>query len=362
MIIGVDSGVLSVSDRRLKVGVYRVVRNLLRELAILDKDNFYRLYSFASLAKGVLADLGPNMQNIVLKPTRGWFSWRLPLELHLRPVDIFLGVSQALPHATPRNIGFIYDLGFLHYPEAYPGSLSKLKKQTDALVRRADQIVTISRAAKTDILEHYDIPESKIHVCYPGVDKRFGLRGEVVQKKRPYFLMVGALKPGKNIPTAIKAFSELRRLTKFDCDLLLIGSDWWLDQNINNTIKQLNLEDRVRLLGFLPDEKLPQYYRGAMALIAPSLWEGFCLPALEAMACGCPVIASTTGAFPEVVEKAGILVNPHDIPGFTQALRQITSSKTLYAQLKSAAATRAKQFTWRKFALGVQSIIKGVNL
>ncbi len=362
MTIGVECGALSVNDSRLKVGVYRVVRNLLQELAILDKDNLYRLYSFAPLGRGFLADLGPNMQNIVLKPTRGWFSWRLPLELRLRPVDIFLGVSQALPSASAKKIGFIYDLGFLHYPEAYPGSLSKLKKQTAVLVRRADQIVTISQAVKADILEHYDILESKIHVCYPGVDKRFSLRGEILQRQRPYFLMVGALKPGKNIPLAIKAFFHFKKLTKVDYELVIIGSDYWLDQNINDTIKQLNLEDRVQLLGFLPDEKLPPYYRGAMALMAPSLWEGFCLPALEAMACGCPVIASTSGAFPEVVEKAGILVNPHDIWGFTKALRQITSSKTLYTQFKSAAAARAKQFTWRKFALGVQGIIKGVNL
>ena len=151
MIIGVDCGALSISDGRLKVGVWRVTYNLLRELAKLDKKNEYRLYTFAPIGE----QFGKNFKNVVVRPRVGWSRISLPIELRLHPIDVFLGLSQMLPVCNAKKIGFIHDLGFLHYPEAYPGSLEKLKNQTAQLIARADRIVTMSETSKKDIEKQY---------------------------------------------------------------------------------------------------------------------------------------------------------------------------------------------------------------
>ena len=173
MTIGVDAGALSITDERLKVGVWRLTFNLLLELSKLDRNNVYRLYSFIPLDREVMAHFGSNMHNIVLTPSIGWSSVRLPLELRLQPVDVFLGLAQSLPSSPLCSIGFIYDLGFLYHPEAYGEVAKKLTKQTSQLVKRANHIITISESSKSDILNHYHIASERVSVCYPGVDEQF---------------------------------------------------------------------------------------------------------------------------------------------------------------------------------------------
>ena len=151
MIIGVDAGTLSVSDQRLKVGVYRVVYNALRILGQIDRKNHYILYSFDPIDKAIMNAFGPRMHNNVLRPKKGWFTLRLPLELRVHPVDLFLGFSQAVPSSVPRTIGFIYDVGFLYHPDAYPGFYNKLKRQTRDVVDRSAHIMAISETVKKDI-------------------------------------------------------------------------------------------------------------------------------------------------------------------------------------------------------------------
>ncbi len=332
MIIGVDAGTLSIGDERLKVGVWRVADNLIQELLKIDKKNTYRLYSFRPLAIGG--------QNVVL-PNKGFFRIFLPLELRRRPVNVFLGLSQALPSFTGRTIGFIYDLGFLHYPQAYPDSLNKLKKQTENVVKHADQLVTISHSVADDIKRIY---KADSLVCYPGVDKLFNPIGEKYKSKKPYFLFVGALKRGKNIPALIKSFANFSK----SYDLLLIGGDYWLDPEIK-------IINGVKKLGFVPDKELLKYYRGATALVVPSLWEGFCLPIVEAMACGCPVVATNVGAMPEIIGNAGLVVEEDKL---ASAMKRISSDDLLREELITKGLKRAKDFSWTKMATSVLSLIQ----
>lgn len=321
MIIGVDVGALSISDDRLKLGVYRVTLNLLRELSRIDTKNTYRLYSFLPITN----DFGPRMENRVLRPTQGWFSLRLPAELAIHPVDVFLGLSQAIPVSRARNIGFIYDFGFL--PQR------KLLHNTTDLVKRSDHIVTISHAVKKDILERFG--KKVITVAYPGVDPIFTPIGPKYKNKNPYFLFVGALKRGKNIPFLIRAFAKFQKDSKKPYDLLFVGSDLWRDPNIPRTI---------RFLGYVPDTQLAELYRGAVAFVSPSLVEGFCLPAVEALACATPVIVSNRGSFPEVVGKNGILVDPLDEDALVRAL-------------KHPIKKLGKRFLWSDFAKTVHKLL-----
>lgn len=356
MVIGVDAGALAVRDERLKVGVFRVTLNLLKGLDSIDRKNTYRLYTFAPLEKGITSELGKRFEQVVLK-IRGWSTVWLPTELRRRPVDVFLGLSQYLPSSASYNIGFIYDLGFLHHPEAYPDSYRRLTKQTETLIRRANHIMAISHAVSDDIQKRYPVALDTITVSRPGIDQRLTPGGVKHNGPTPYFLSVGSLKRGKNIPTAIRAFAGFLRQIHKSYDYYLIGGDYWLDPQIIDVITECKLQERVKMLGVVADDVLASYYRGAVALVAPSLWEGFCLPAAEAMACGCPVIGSTAGALPEIVAESGILIDPLDVAGFAQAMRAIVSSPKMRIALKQKGLTRAKLFRWDAFARHVYQCI-----
>lgn len=345
MKIGVDGGAVAISDERLKVGVYQVCSNLFRRLGELDHDNTYYIYSFFPIG-----GFGQRVENKVLRPQRGWFTIRLPVELLLHPVDIFLGVSQAIPSGAKRSIGFIYDLGFLYHPEAYSGSYEKLKKQTDNLVKRSDKIIAISHAVKADIEKVYGVDVKKITVAYPGVDDRFTQTGIAFKGSNPYFLFVGALKPGKNVPRLIEAFGQFQKTQKKLFDLYLVGGDYWLDPHIDETIKKYKLEHRVKKLGFVPDKKLPDYYRGAVAFVSPSLHEGFCMPVVEAMASGCPVIGSTQGAMPEIIGEAGIIVEPTDADALVRAMQNMAYNAKQRNTYITKGLKQARTYSWDTFA------------
>lgn len=376
MIIGIDGGALSVDDERLKVGVYKVTLRLLQEVAHFTSNDTYRVYSFRPIQETVLKQ-GENIENRVL-PRLGWKVLHLPLELMMRPVDVFWGVSQMIPFQMPslfsllhrrtkqpfpmpvlsmaKNIGFIHDLGFMRHPEFYQNSSQKLKQQTDLLVSRSSSIVTISNATKTEILRYYAFPKDRIKVVYEGIDENFTPNGERFQSQRPYFLFVGALKRQKNIPFLIRAFNQFIRRTNKLYDLLLVGGDYWIDPAIYQEIQANHLEQRVKLLGHVPDLKLPSYYRGAEAFVSPSLIEGFCLPAAEAMACGCSVIGSTAGAMPEVIAESGILVDPYSEDQLCNALETIVQNKQLKQTLIDKGIIQSKKFSWKKFAHAVYDV------
>lgn len=361
MKIGVDAGALGITDERLKLGVYWVNVNLLRELAKLDKKNTYHLYSFTPIDREVMESFGPRMENRVLIPQTGWSTVRLPLELKLNPVDIFLGLSQFIPSSKSHNIGFIYDLGFLHHPEAYPGSQIKLMQITDNLVDRSNRIVTISQTVKTDIVSRYALSSDRVTVAYPGVDGSFTEKGVVHKGEYPYFLFVGALKPGKNIPFLLRGFAKFLSTQKNQIDLYLLGGEYWKDPEIAHVIRELHLDSLVQKLGYVPDGKLASYYRGALAFVSPSLYEGFCLPAVEAMACGCPVIGSTTGAFEEVVGDAGILIDPTDSSALATGMSVMAKNTKARTRLRKKGARQAKKFSWQSMGEAVHSLITKVS-
>ncbi len=356
MTIGVDAGMLGITDDRLKVGVWRVAVNLLRELAALDKTNTYRLYSFTPIPSDILLDFGSRMESRVIGPRLGWFSLRLPFELRAHPPDLFLGLAQAVPAWRGRSIGFIYDLGFLRFPQYYPGTAAKLSRQTTSLIQRSDTLVTTSEASKKDIKSSFDVAEKNIVVCYPGIEPIFYKKNPVPPKGEPYFLFVGSLKRTKNVATLLRAFAQFLKESKTKIKLLLAGGDFWPDPAIDRAIRDLDLENYVRKLGFVPDLELARLYAGALVLVVPSFVEGFCLPAAEAMAAGTPVIGSTSAAIPEIVGDAGIFLPADDVPGFAAAFTHIASSPHLRESLSRNARLRAKRFSWEKFTQKVLSL------
>lgn len=356
MLIGVDCGCLGIKDKRLKVGVYRLAKNLLLALSKIDKKNKYLLYSFNPIEKSLMRSFSSRMRNVVVTPTRGWMKLWLPIQLNKDKPDIFLALGQAVPADIPTMhksymIDFVYDLAFEKFPDMYPGSLAKLKKNSREAAEKSESIITISNSTKKDLINLYKIKSNKIKVSYPGGDERFSSKGKKYKSKKPYFLFVGALKRTKNIPGLIKGFNYFLENSNLDYNLCIVGGDKWFDSDIQKNAKN------VKFLGFVTDEKLAFLYKGAVAFVSPSFYEGFGFPMLEAMALSCPVISSNVSSIPEVVGDAGILVNPNNYKEIGNALIEVSCNSRKRKSMIKKGLERSKQFSNIKFGKDVLSII-----
>ena len=364
MIIGVDAGCLSSKDKKLQAGVYQVVVNFLQELQHRDKENTYFLYSFSRIDNDLLKSFGPRVKNIVVRPSKGWTKIWLPLRLLKDKPDVFLGLSQTLPIKLPlqtyKSILLVHDILFDTSPEFYSDA-KRLHMETQFAVNQADSIIAVSKAVKKDIVEKYHVVPSKIHIAYEGI-RSLSKNNIKINKKlilhKPYFLFVGALKKSKNIPRILYAFGKFSHQNR-QYHLYLVGSDKWLDPKIPESLRELpkDIQKKVHRLGFVENNHLAQLYKNAHIFLSPSLYEGFGLPFVEAMQYGIPIIGSTEGAIPEVVGKAGMLVNPYSVNEMVNAMSKITGDKALFKRLSQNALTQAKKFTWEHFSNTIYSII-----
>lgn len=363
MIVGVDAGCLCVEDDRLKTGVYTVAVNLLKHLTEMDKTTTYLLYCFAPIDRKAWKQISKGNENVqmkVVKPKKFWMTVSLSKELLLHPVDVFLGFGQALPYVLPkRSLVFCYDCAFERFPQSYHGTAEKLSRQTRHAVTNADRVLSISKATKADAARYYHIPASRIDIINLGIDRELFTAKQKEKKGKDYFLYVGSLKPVKNIPRLIEAFVRFRKTAKKAYQLVLAGSDWWLDAEIRDTIQRYSKEDVVRHLGYVSVERLPELYANATAFISLGLREGFGLPYLEAMACGCPVIGTNTGGTPEVIGDAGIVVDPMDTNQIVRAMKQVTDEKRRNEMIHRG-FTQAALFSWEKSAEKLLQIIQNV--
>jgi len=225
-------------------------------------------------------------------------------------------------------------------------------------VKRASHLIAVSNYTKNDIIKFLKIPKHKISVVYNGVDKQYKLLNKSLCKKflqkkykipKNFLLYVGTLDPRKNVRLILLAFEKLKRHFPL-LKLVIVGKNDWKNYEIVKIIKQLGIQDKVIFTGFVPDEELPSFYNSAAVFVFPSLYEGFGLPPLEAMACGCPVITSNTSSLPEVVGDAGIMVNPHDIKGLANAIEKVLTNKKLRQQMIKNGLKQAKKFSWEKCA------------
>ncbi|HYK08308.1 MAG TPA: glycosyltransferase family 1 protein [Candidatus Eisenbacteria bacterium] len=366
MKIGVDAGGLGVQDERLKVGVYTVIKNLFLELAKIDKTNQYTLYSFHPIEKSLMKALESNMKNVVLPLSRGWLRVILPLRLLTDKPDIFLAANQAMPFKFPfssyKTLGIFYDIAFEKYPElySYAASVSKHVRNSRSLAKDADALIAISENTKKDLVSMYKISQEKIVVAYPGIEYLPVTPG--YKNKHPYFLFVGAFKKSKNVPTLLQAFARFLETSGQEYDLLLAGGDKWLDKEITSTLASLpsKVVSHIKNLGFVDTKKLTSLYKNAIALISPSLYEGFGLTFIEAQSMGCPVIASYRGSLPEIIGNSGMLVDPLDITQLERAMKHMTDTKIRQKYILLG-KQNAKKYTWKTFAKQVQSALHSLS-
>lgn len=295
---------------------------------------------------------------------RFWTHLRLSWEMARRPPDLLFVPAHVLPLVRPRRtVVTIHDLGYLYFPQAHP-PLRRLELHLSTLwnARVADRVIAVSRATKDDLVRRYRIPAERIRVVYHGVEERFRPTPDPAVPARyglpaRYFLYLGAIHPRKNLERLLEAYAGLPKEAP---PLVLAGLRGWYFERIFSAIAALGLGKRVLLPGYIADEDVPAVLSAALALVYPSLYEGFGLPALEAMACATPVIASATSSLPEVVGEAGLLVDPLSVEELRTAMARLLADDGLREELGRRGRERARSFTWERCAQETLEVLEEV--
>jgi glycosyltransferase involved in cell wall biosynthesis len=278
----------------------------------------------------------------------------------------------APPFCPAPIIATIHDLAFEHLPETFTrrGQM-QLRLTVRRTARRAGRIITVSEFSRQDIIRTYHLPPDKIAVTYNGVGDRFtphpasSSEAADIRRRfgieRDYLLAVGSLQPRKNLARLVRAYARLRaERANFTHQLVIAGRKLWLAEEVFTEIERQCCARDVIVTDYVADEELPALYRGAAALVYPSLFEGFGLPPLEAMACGTPVVTSNTSSLPEIVGEAALMVDPTDEAALTRGMLEVISDERLRARLREAGCERARRFTWRAAAEKTLGIYKEV--
>ena len=282
----------------------------------------------------------------------------------------------ATEHLLPRfksikTVFTLHDLIFKFFPQYHlPRNRIFLNLAMPLFLKRADAIICVSEHTRRDAVKEYGVPEEKMRVIYEGVHPRFRriADGEALRAAQAryrlsdrFILAVGTVEPRKNLVTLFKAFKSLcEEDPALAQEVIVVGRQGWMHEPTYRAVHELGLTGRVRFLTSVEDDDLVKIYSLAQVLAFPSVYEGFGLPPLEAMACGAPVVASNAASLPEVCGDAALLVPPDDIAGWTQALRRILSDRQLRQMLQSRGPERAARFTWLSAAQETRAVYRSL--
>ncbi len=230
-------------------------------------------------------------------------------------------------------------------------------------IKRASRIIAVSQHTKNDLIKYLKIADDRISVVYNGVDRSIFKPYNIKALDKPYILYVGSERPRKNLDRLIEAFAILRKEFP-ELKLVKVGTSGRSEQYRYDTMKKLDslgITQNVIFIDHIPELDLAYYYSSAVLLAYPSLYEGFGLPPLEAMACGCPVVTSNNSSLPEIMGKAGIMVDPYDTDSLTQAMRKVLTSSKLRDGMIGKGLEQAKKFSWERAAMETMEVYKNVG-
>jgi len=362
MEIGLD---ISRLDRPQRTGTeqyaFQVAKGLLAQAAV--RAFRLRLYARGKVPRAIFpADSGP--WSVRTLPCRKLWTHRcLRREVRADPPDALFVPAHVLPVGAPPalpQLVTIHDLGYLHFPEAHPWRQRLyLRWSTRYSARHATRVIADSRATADDLIRYEAIPAAKIEIVYPGWDDTLrpvtdshrlaSVRRRYRLPEAPYLLYVGTLQPRKNITRLLQAWQKvIRSGTDAGAVLVLAGGSGWLLADLPVQIEALGLVGRVFLPGYIAGEDLPALLSGALAFVFPSLFEGFGLPVLEAMACATPVLTANSSSLPEVAGDAALLIDPRSVDAIANGIRRLLAEPALRADLVRRGKINLRRFSWPK--------------
>ncbi|MSS73735.1 MAG: glycosyltransferase family 1 protein [Candidatus Latescibacteria bacterium] len=364
--IGLDGTTLQ--PGRSGIGFY--TEHLFAGLLSVDGANDYVIFSNAEVRSDRIP---PGLVHRRHRfPVRGiWMQVVLPFLLRRARVDVCHYTNYVAPLLSGRpSVVTFHDMTVLLLPDCSPWKKRLLLRPLIPLIaRRADAIIAVSESARQDVLRLLHVPAEKVHVIHEGVapvfrpvedaqararvQVRYGLRG-------PYFMAVGSVEPRKNLVRLARAFQKVRDEAGEGLQLLIVGGKGWRSEEIMREIRRV-VGKAVVWAGYAPSEDLPALYGGAEALVYPSLYEGFGLPVIEAMACGAPVITSDNSSLKEVAGDAALLVDPEDVDAISGAMRRVREDENLRADLRRRGLARAAQFSWEEAARQTLKVYEQVH-
>ena len=369
MHIGIDA---SRAAYRHRTGTENYSLHLSRALLELDSaigaGNEFTLYFSQEPAPGLFPARARCRQRVLRFP-RLWTHVRLSAEMALHRPDVLFVPAHVLPLVHPRrSVVTIHDLGYIHYPRAHR-LLDRfyLRVSTRWNARHAAHVLVDSGATKRDVVALLRVDPARVTVVYPGLSPNFapasgGTIAAVRQRyslESEYVLYVGTVHPRKNLLRLVRAFSRLQRQGVIAERLVIAGKRGWLEGEILQAVREAG--GHVTVTGFVPEEDLPALMSGARLFAIPSLFEGFGLPALEAMACGAPVLAAYGSSLPEVVGEAGVLVDPRSEDDIADGMARVLTNEALRQELRLRGLQQATRFTWEEAAQKTLAVLEEVG-
>ena len=365
---------IAIDARKLHdFGIGTYIRNVLMELPRIDPHT-----EFIALCRpadtDTINDLADNFRAVPESAAPYSIAEQIwiPLTLVRERAHLLHEPHYVLPPATRcRSVVTIHDCIHLMFPQYLPGRLAHVYARMSmwSAVHKSDRILTVSEASKRDILRFFDVDDGKVDVIYNAIDERF-LRppdpermDQVKQRYQldhPFLLYVGNIKPHKNLERLIDAFGRVRAAGLDNLRLMIIGDEISKYPALRQAVHRHRLDKYVRFLGFQPYDTLSPFYHLARAFVFPSLYEGFGLPPLEAMACGTPVVTSNVSSLPEIAGGAAILVDPYEPASIAEGIARAVSDETLRAELIERGRARARDFSWSQSVTAIHRIYMDV--
>lgn len=361
-VYGIDANALT---REKRTGTERYVFELLKEMKKCPLRKEERVVLYASAPLPELNPLPAGWSVHVLRwpfPFKGWTHIRLSLALWRRTPNVFFTPAHEIPLYPGRGkiVSTVHDVAFRHFPELYSARAAKRQEWSiSRVLRRAHNIISVSEATKADVVQFYGANPTDIYVIPLGIrSEAFSVEGEVPEK--PYFLFVGRVEKKKNISTLVRAFEDFKERTGSDVELVLAGSLGHGGDEIQKQVDASPVSDSIRMLGYVKDREMIPLMRGALGFVFPSKFEGFGMPALEAMAAEIPLIASDIPALREAAGSAAIFVSPDDWKGWSENLQRIFEDGALREQLVMAGRRRVAGFSWSQTARRTWKVLRSV--